>query len=145
MSVNLRGAFLCAQAAIQHFLDTKRRGVIVTVSSVQAEFPVGDDAIAYVMSKTGLTGMTRALALRYGRDGIRVNAIGPGAVMTPMNAIFEEDPLEQRRMERAIPLGRIATPEEIAAAIAFLASDEASYVTGQTLYVDGGLMAGRQV
>ncbi len=107
MSVNLRGAFLCAQAAIQHFLDTGRPGAIVTVSSVQAEFPVGDDAIAYVMSKSGLSGMTRVMALRYGRDGIRVNAVGPGAVATPMNAIFEEDPLEQRRMERAIPLGRI--------------------------------------
>jgi glucose 1-dehydrogenase len=145
MAVNLRGAFLCAQAAIQHFLDTRRRGAIVTVSSVQAAFPVNDDAIAYVMSKSGLAGMTRVMALRYGRDGIRVNAVGPGAVMTPMNAIFAENPQELRRMERAVPLGRIGTADEIAAAIAFLASDEASYVTGQTLYVDGGLMAGRLV
>ena len=82
MAVNLRGAFLCAQAAIQHFLDTGRPGVIVTTSSVQAETPVNDDAIAYVMSKAGITGMTRALALRYGRDGIRINAVGPGAVPT---------------------------------------------------------------
>lgn len=145
LAVNLRGAFLCAQAAIQHFLDTGRRGVIVTVSSVQAEFPVGDDAVAYVISKSGLSGMTRALALRYGREGIRVNAVGPGAVMTPMNAVFETDPAELRRMERAVPLGRVAKPAEIAGAIAFLASDDASYITGQTLFVDGGLMIGRLV
>jgi glucose 1-dehydrogenase len=143
MAVNLRGAFLCAQAAIQHFLDTRRPGAIVTVSSVQAEFPVDDDAIAYAMSKSGLTGMTRVLALRYGREGIRVNAVGPGAVMTPMNAIFAADETQQRRVERAVPIGRIAMPEEIASAIAFLASDEASYITGQTLFVDGGLMIGR--
>jgi glucose 1-dehydrogenase len=145
MAVNLRGAFLCAQAAIQHFLDTKRAGVIVTVASVEAEFPVGDDAFAYVMSQSGLAGMTRSLALRYAREGVRVNAVGPGVVATAMNAHFETNPLEQRRMERAIPLGRIATAEEIAGAIAFLASDEASYITGQMLYVDGGLTAGRTV
>ena len=142
MAVNLRGAFLCAQAAIQHFLDTARPGAIVTTSSVQAAFPVNDDAIAYIMSKSGLTGMTRALALRYGGDGIRINAVGPGAVLTPMNADFS-NPQELRRVERTIPIGRVARAEEIAAAIAFLASDEASYITGQTLFVDGGMMVGR--
>ena len=143
MAVNLRGAFLCAQAAIQHFLDTGREGAIVTNSSVQAQFPVNEDAIAYVMSKTGLTGMTRALALRYDRHGIRINAVGPGAVLTPMNADLAANPQDLRRMERAIPAGRVARPEEIAGVIAFLASDDASYITGQTLFVDGGLMIGR--
>jgi glucose 1-dehydrogenase len=142
MAVNLRGAFLCAQAAIQHFLDTGRPGAIVTTSSVQAEMPVNDDAIAYVMSKAGITGMTRALALRYARDGIRINAVGPGAVMTPMNAEFA-NPQELRRVERQTPLGRVARPEEIASVIAFLASDDASYITGQTIFADGGMQVGR--
>jgi glucose 1-dehydrogenase len=142
MAVNLRGAFLCAQAAIQHFLDTGRPGAIVATSSVQADRPVNDDAIAYVMSKAGITGLTRALALRYARDKIRINAVGPGAIVTPMNNNFT-DQHDLRRNERAIPLGRVGQPEEIAAVIAFLASDDASYVTGQTLYADGGLGVGR--
>jgi glucose 1-dehydrogenase len=145
VAVNLRGAFLCAQAAIQHFLDTGRAGGIVSVSSVEAAFPYDENAVAYVISKSGVAGMTRALALRYGRAGIRVNAVGPGAVLTPMTAALEENPMEQRRFERAIPLGRIARAEEIAGVVAFLASDDASYITGQTIYVDGGLMIGRQV
>jgi glucose 1-dehydrogenase len=145
MAVNLRGAFLCAQAAIQYFLDMKQPGAIVTTSSIQADVPVNDDAIAYVMSKAGVTGMTRGLALRYARDGIRVNAVGPGAVMTAMNPDFTTNPMELRRMERAVPLGRVARPEEIAGVIAFLASDDASYLTGQTVFADGGLGVGRVV
>jgi glucose 1-dehydrogenase len=143
MAVNLRGAFLCAQAAIQHFLDSGRPGVVVTTSSVQQVMPVEDDAVAYVMSKSGLDGMTRTLALRYARQGIRVNAVGPGAVRTPMNADFEVNPASERAVERMIPIGRIAEPEEIAGVIAFLASDDASYVHGQTIIVDGGMVTGR--
>jgi glucose 1-dehydrogenase len=142
MGVNLRGAFLCAQAAIQHFLDARRPGVIVTTSSIHQVVPQ-QEAIAYMMSKAGVGGMTKTLALRYAPHGIRVNAVGPGAVMTPMNADFEEDPAILRRVERSIPMGRVGRPEEIAAAIAFLASDEASYITGQTLYVDGAIMINR--
>ncbi len=142
MAVNLRGAFLCAQAAIQHFLDTGRPGNIVTTSSIQAEVPVDEDAVAYIMSKAGITGMTRALAKRYARDNIRVNAVGPGAIMTPMNATFV-DPAVRRRAERPVPLGRVGEPEEIASVIAFLASDDASYVTGQTVFADGGLGVAR--
>ena len=142
MGVNLRGAFLCSQAAIQHFLDVKQPGVIVTTSSMHQVVPM-PEAIAYQMSKAGLGGMTASLALRYARDGIRVCAVGPGAVMTPMNADFETNPAEMRRVEQAIPMGRIARPEEIAAVIVFLASDDASYVTGQTWFVDGGFMINR--
>ena len=101
------------------------------------------EAIAYQMSKAALGGMTRSLALRYARDGIRVVAVGPGVTMTPMNAAFEVDPAEMRHVETAIPMGRIARPEEIAGVIVFLASDDASYVTGQTWFVDGGLMIAR--
>ena len=143
MAVNLRGAFLCAQAAIQHFRDVERPGVIVTTSSVEQEFPVEDQAIAYTMSKSGLEGMTRTLALRYAREGIRVNAVGPGATRTPMNADFERDPSIERAVVRMIPAGRIGEPEEIAAVIAFLASDDASYIHGQTILVDGGMASGR--
>lgn len=142
LEVNLRGAFLCSQAAIQHFLDVKQAGVIVSTSSMHEVVPM-PEAIAYQISKAGLGGMTKSLALRYARDGIRVVAVGPGAVATPMNAEFEVNPQELRRVERAIPMGRIAQPEEIAAVIAFLASDEASYITGQTMFVDGGLMINR--
>jgi glucose 1-dehydrogenase len=142
MSVNLRGAFMCSQAAIQHFLDVKQPGVIVTTSSMHQVVPM-PEAIAYQMSTAGLAGMTGSLALRYARDGIRVCAVGPGAVMTPMNAVFETNPAEMRRVEKAIPMGRIARPEEIAAVIVFLASDDASYVTGQTWFVDGGFMINR--
>jgi glucose 1-dehydrogenase len=143
MAVNLRGAFLCAQAAVQQLLDSGRPGAIVLVSSIQAHFPVEDSAIAYVMSKSGLTGMIKSLALRYARDGIRVNGVGPGATRTPMNADFARDPAIERAVTRMIPAGRIAAPEEIAAAIAFLASDDASYIHGQTLLVDGGMGIGR--
>jgi glucose 1-dehydrogenase len=142
MSVNMRGAFLCSQAAIQHFLDLTQPGVIVSTSSMHETVPM-PEAIAYQMSKAALGGMTRSLALRYARDRIRVCAVGPGAVMTPMNASFEVNPAEMRRVEQAIPMGRIARPEEIAAVICFLASDDASYVTGQTWFVDGGFMINR--
>ena len=144
MAVNLRGAFLTAQAAIQHFLDTGHPGAIVMTSSIEAHFPVEEDAIAYIMSKFGMTGMIKALALRYARDGIRVNGVGPGATRTPMNAIFDEDPSVEEAVIRMIPAERIGEPEEIAAAIAFLASDEASYIHGQTLIVDGGMGIGRR-
>jgi glucose 1-dehydrogenase len=144
MAVNLRGSFLCAQAAIQHFLDARHAGVIVTTSSVQQVFPV-EDSIAYIMSKAGLAGMTKTLALRYAKNNIRVNAVGPGAIRTPMNAILDVDVGRLRALERMIPAGRIGEPEEIAGLIAFLASDDASYITGQTVFADGGLMVGRMI
>jgi glucose 1-dehydrogenase len=142
MAVNLRGAFLCAQAAIQHFLDAGHAGVVVNVSSIHEIVPQ-QEAIAFMMSKAGLGGMTRSLALRYARDNIRVNAVGPGTIRSAMHEDFASDIGALRAMERTIPVGRIGGPEDVAAAIAFLASDEASYITGQTLFVDGGLMIAR--
>jgi glucose 1-dehydrogenase len=143
MAVNLRGAFLCAQAAIQTLLDAGRPGAIVVTSSIQAHFPVEEVAIAYVMSKAGLTGMIKSLALRYAREGIRVNGVGPGATRTPMNADFETDPNVEQAVVNMIPAGRIAAADEIASVIAFLASDDASYIHGQTILVDGGMGIGR--
>ncbi len=142
MAVNMRGAFLCSQAAIQHFLDVGQPGVIISTSSIHQIVPL-TDAIAYQMSKAALGGMTTTLALRYARDGIRVVAVGPGWVMTPMNADLEVDPEALGRVEDMIPMGRVARPEEIAGVIAFLASDDASYVTGQTWFIDGGMMIAR--
>ncbi len=142
MAVNMRGAFLCSQAAIQHFLDVGQPGVIISTTSIHEMVPL-PEAIAYQMSKTALGGMTTALALRYARDGIRVVAVGPGAVMTPMNGDLEVDPAALSRVESRIPMGRVARPDEIAGVIVFLASDDASYVTGQTWFVDGGLMIAR--
>jgi glucose 1-dehydrogenase len=142
IAVNLRGAFLCAQAAVQHFLDARRPGAIVTTSSVQQVFPV-DPAIAYVMSKAALAGLTKSLAMRYARDRIRVNAVGPGAIRTPMNADLDASPAAMAAMLGMIPMARVGEPEEIAALIAFLASDDASYITGQTVFADGGMMLGR--
>ena len=142
MAVNMRGAFLCSQAAIQHFLDVGQPGVIISTSSIHEAVPL-PGAIAYQMSKAALGSMTSALALRYGRDGIRVVAVGPGAVMTPMNPELEIDPARLSLVESAIPIGRVARPDEIAGVIVFLASDDASYVTGHTWFVDGGLMFAR--
>lgn len=143
MSVNFRGAFLCCQAAIQHFLDQEKPGVIVQTASVQGILPVETSAIAYIMSKSGLDGMIRTLALRYAREDIRVNAIAPGAIRTPMNADFDEDPSIEAGLMKMIPAGRIGEAEEMAGVIAFLASDDASYIHGQTIVADGGLSAGR--
>ena len=142
MAVNMRGAFLCSQAAIQHFLDVGQPGVIISTSSMHQVVPL-PEAIGYQMSEAALGGMTASLALRYARDAIRVVAVGPGAVMTPMNGAFEVDPAALERVEDMIPMGRVARPEEIAAVIVFLASDDASYVTGQTWFVDGGFMISR--
>lgn len=142
MAVNLRGAVLCAQAAIQQYLDAAQAGTIINVSSLQAEFAVDQDSLAYIVSKSGINALTRALALRYARDGIRINAVGPGWVPTQMVG-DTNDPQLQRRLERMIPLGRMGTPEEVAAVVAFLASDDAAFIAGQTIYVDGGAMIGR--
>src|SRR5699024_7323476 len=127
---------------IQHFLDAEHPGVIVATSSVHEVVPL-EDAIAYAMSKAGLGGMVRTLALRYARHGIRVNAVGPGAILTPMNADYVEDSSIMRRVERLVPMGRVGRPEEIAGVIAFLASEDASYITGQTIFADGAVMIAR--
>ena len=142
MAVNLRGAFLVARAAVRHFLDHKTAGVIVTTSSIHQAVPL-PEATAYTLSKAGIGGLTTSLALAYAKDGIRVVAVGPGAIMTPMTDDLAADHEAVRELSDAIPMGRIGEPEEIASVVAFLASDEASYITGQTLYIDGGLMIRR--
>ena len=138
MDVNLTGAVFCAQAAIRHFLSRPGGGAIVNCSSVHQVVPK-PGFLAYAASKGAMDNVTRTLALEYADRGIRVNAVGPGATETPMNAAWTGDPARRKVVEAHIPMGRPGTPDEMAAAFAFLASDEAGYVTGQTLLVCGGL------
>jgi glucose 1-dehydrogenase len=138
LAVNLTGALLCAQAAIRHFLSRPGGGVILNCSSVHEIVPK-PTYIAYSVSKGGLGNLTRTLALEYADRGIRVNGVGPGAVLTDMNSAWAGDPEARRGVESHIPMGRAAAPAEIASVFAFLASDDAAYVTGQTLYVCGGI------
>ncbi|MEM0962977.1 MAG: SDR family oxidoreductase [Bacteroidota bacterium] len=142
LGVNLRGAFLCSREAIRQFLDIEPRGgagrgVIVNVSSVHEMIP-RPHYLSYAVSKFGIKGMTQTLALEYADRGIRVNSIAPGATRTPIQSWLDD--AEATEVVRShIPVGRIAEPEEMARIAAFLASDDASYITGQTLFADGGL------
>lgn len=138
IAVNLRGAFLCAREAIKHFLSRGSGGVILNNSSVHEIIPK-PKYLSYAVSKSGMSNLTKTLALEYANKGIRVNAVGPGAIITPINKAWIDDPARRAEVERHIPVGRAGTPEEIAAVFAFLASDDASYITGQTIYVCGGL------
>jgi glucose 1-dehydrogenase len=138
MNVNLRGAFLCAQHAIRHLVADERAGAILNVSSVHQEIPK-PRFLPYSVSKGGMQNLTRTLALEYAGRGIRVNAIGPGATITPINRSWVDDPDKRAMVEAHIPMQRAGAAEEMAAAAAFLLSDEAAYITGQTLFVDGGL------
>ena len=138
LDVNLRGAYLCAREALKHFLGEGKPGLIINVSSVHQIIP-RPCYISYSMSKGGMQNLTRTLALEYAERGIRVNGIGPGATLTPINQDWVDDSQKRAEVAKHIPLGRVATAEEMAAVTAFLASDEASYITGQTLFVDGGL------
>jgi glucose 1-dehydrogenase len=138
LAVNLRGAFLCAREAIKRFLETGTAGVIVNVSSVHQLIP-RPYYLAYSVSKGGMQNLTRTLALEYAAHDIRVNGIGPGATVTPINRAWVDDPEKTARVIRHIPLGRTGTAAEMAGVACFLASDDAAYITGQTIFVDGGL------
>jgi glucose 1-dehydrogenase len=138
MAVNLRGAFLCARETIKHLLEQNLPGSIINISSVHEIIP-RPQYLSYSISKGGLGNLTKTLALEYAAQGIRVNAIAPGATITPINEAWTEDPEKKAEVESHIPMGRAGTAEEMAAAVAFLVSDEATYITGQTLYIDGGL------
>ncbi|WFU43261.1 SDR family oxidoreductase [Bradyrhizobium sp. CB82] len=138
IDVNLSGAVLCAQKALAHFVSRGGGGTIVNCSSVHQVVPK-PGYLAYSISKGGMANLTRTLALEFAGRGIRVNAVGPGAIDTPINAAWTGDAKKRAEVESHIPLGRVGSAEEIAAVFAFLASDESSYITGQTIYACGGI------
>jgi glucose 1-dehydrogenase len=138
VAVNLRGAFLCAREAIKGFLADEKPGVVINVSSVHQIVPK-PNYLGYSVSKGGMRNLTQTLALEYGGRGIRVNAVGPGATITPINRAWVDDPAKAEMVVSHIPLGRAGTADEMAGVCAFLASDDGTYITGQTIFVDGGL------
>ena len=138
LAVNLRGAFMCAREAIKHWLDEDKPGSIVNVSSVHQLIPK-PDYLGYSVSKGGMQNLTRTLALEYAGRGVRVNGVGPGATITPINRAWVDDAEKRAQVEEHIPMRRAGTADEMAGVTAFLASDDAAYITGQTLFVDGGL------
>ncbi|MDD4628755.1 MAG: SDR family NAD(P)-dependent oxidoreductase [Candidatus Peribacteraceae bacterium] len=142
IDINLKGYFLCAQRAAKE-MAKKKYGRIINIASIACgQVGVGFMGSAhYSATKGGVIGMTETMAMEWAPLGITVNAIGPGAIDTPMIGSIKESPEAMQTVVSRVPLKRMGRPEEIAAAVVFLASDEASYVTGATLFVDGGYLA----
>ncbi|WP_293030219.1 glucose 1-dehydrogenase [Pandoraea sp.] len=139
LDVNLKGAFFMTQAFVHHLRDTRRSGRIVNISSVHEELPF-PHFTSYCASKGGMKMMMRNLAIELAPLGITVNNVAPGAVGTAINNKLLHDPKELGALLANIPLKRLGKVEDVANAVLFLASDEASYITGTTVYVDGGLL-----
>ncbi|WP_105957104.1 glucose-1-dehydrogenase [Apilactobacillus quenuiae] len=138
INVNLTGTFLGTKAALNYFLDNNKQGNIINMSSVHQKISWPHFA-DYSASKGGSKLLTETVAKEYANKNIRVNAIAPGAINTPINAKKFADPKTYAETAELVPMGRIGKPEEIAAAAAWLASNESSYVTGDTIFVDGGM------
>jgi NAD(P)-dependent dehydrogenase (short-subunit alcohol dehydrogenase family) len=140
IAINLKGIWLCMKYEIQQMLR-QGGGAIVNTASV-AGLRGSQGVSAYVASKHAVVGLTRAAALEYARDGIRVNSVAPGTILTPMLDRFTAgDELMLEQFARSEPVGRLGTPEEVAQAVLWLCSDNSSFVTGATLAVDGGRLA----
>ncbi|NOU88404.1 glucose 1-dehydrogenase [Paenibacillus sp. LMG 31460] len=138
MDTNLTGPFVACREAIKYMLAHNILGNIINVSSVHQKIPKPLHA-HYASSKGGLRMLTETLALEYAPHGIRINTIAPGAIATPMNDHILSDPKQNEVVLSLIPMNRVGEPKQIASAAAWLASEEASYVTGVTLFVDGGM------
>lgn len=137
--VNLKSVYLCCRAALRHMIPAGHGSIINTASFV-ALLGSATSQISYTASKGGVLAMTRELGVQFARRGIRVNALCPGPVNTPLlQELFAKDPERAQRRLVHVPMGRFAEPEEIAAAVAFLASDDASFITATAFVVDGGI------
>jgi len=139
MAVNLRGPFFLSQAFVRRLRDAKKPGRIINISSVHEDMAFPGFA-TYCCSKGGLRMLMRDLTVELGPLGITVNNIAPGAIATPINTALLEDKPKLNALLKNIPLGRLGTPEDVAGMVAYLASDDAAYVTGATFLIDGGLM-----
>ena len=141
LGINLKGSFLCGQAVARHMVEEigkgGRAGSIVNMSSINAEVAIATQ-VPYSISKGGVRQLTHVMALALAPYRIRVNAVGPGSINTDMLASVATDKAMMDRIMSRTPLGRLGDPSEIASVVAFLASDDASYITGQTIYADGG-------
>ena len=137
--VNLKSVYLCSRAALRHMVPAGKGSIINTASFV-ALLGSATSQISYTASKGGVLAMTRELGVQFARQGIRVNALCPGPVNTPLlQELFAKDPERAQRRLVHVPMGRFAEPEEMAAAVAFLASDDASFITATAFVVDGGI------
>ena len=137
--VNLKSVYLCCRAALRH-MTKQQSGSIINTASFVAVMGSATSQISYTASKGGVLAMSRELGVQFARQGIRVNALCPGPVNTPLlQELFAKDQERAQRRLVHIPLGRFAKPEELAAAVAFLASDDAGFITGATFLVDGGI------
>jgi glucose 1-dehydrogenase len=139
LDVNLKSAFFGTQLAAKQMIAQGGGGVVINISSVHEDWPMPGNT-AYCLSKGGVRMLTRTAGQELGPHGIRIVNVGPGAVATPINTSTMADPEKMKTLDDAIPLGRMAQPEEIASVVAFLASDGGAYLNATTVFVDGGLM-----
>lgn len=140
LAVVLKGVFLCAKAVLPTMINA-RRGAIINIASVNGLMGLGEEG--YSAAKAGVINLTQNMAIKYGKHQVRANVICPGTVQTPIwQARYERDPQIFEKLAEWYPLGRVGQPEDIANAALYLASDDAAWVTGAVLNVDGGLMAG---
>jgi glucose 1-dehydrogenase len=141
MAVNMKSAFFGSQAAAKQFIAQGEGGLIINISSVHEDWPMPGN-VAYCVSKGGIRMLTRTAGVELGEHGIRMVNVAPGAVSTPINAETEADPEKMKRLDAAIPLGRLAQSHEVAEVVIFLASGKAGYMTSTTVTVDGGISQG---
>jgi NAD(P)-dependent dehydrogenase (short-subunit alcohol dehydrogenase family) len=139
IAVNLTGMFICAQA-VGKVMIKQGKGKIINTASVSAKLGHPGN-LAYAAAKHGVVGMSRVMAVEWGKYGVNVNCIGPGVIKTPMTMKAFSDPEKYQDLVRRVPLGRLGEPDDLIGAVVFLASEASNYVTGQTLYIEGGRMS----
>jgi glucose 1-dehydrogenase len=141
LGVNLKSAFFGTQFAAKQFIEQGDGGLIINISSVHEDWPMPGNT-AYCVAKGGVRMLTRTAGVELGTHGVRIVNVGPGAVATPINQSTMDDPAKMKALNAAIPLGRMAQPDEIAQTVVFLASGKAGYFTATSIFVDGGIMQG---